>query len=116
MYSLAILTSFFSIWCLYALSEKVDFTKKNITLILSQNIRVAKVVALVFFLISTIVLCISLGTVTGLFCSLLIWTLLASAILLFAPFQKVKHVHVIFLGLLIISTELLFTIYLNYAR
>ncbi|WP_159090838.1 hypothetical protein [Aquimarina aquimarini] len=110
MYSLAIVTSFLSVWCLYAISERVDFVKKNITLVLSKNTKATQIVALVFFFASTFVLCFSLGLVTGIFSSLLIWMTLASSVLLFAPFPKLKYTHLILLGVLIIIIESLFTI------
>ncbi len=109
MYSLSIIISFFSIWCLYSISEKVEYTKKGITLILSRNTRAAKIAALVFFLVSTILLSISLGQVSGIFTSLVVWITLASFTLLFTPFSKVKRLHLILIGTLIICIELLFS-------
>ncbi|MEM9142621.1 MAG: hypothetical protein AAGA86_06505 [Bacteroidota bacterium] len=107
MYTLVILLSFVSVWCLYAASKKVAFAKNNITLTLSRHPKAAKIAALVAFLGSTLLLIFLLGTAIGILASSIVWMIIASCVVLFAPFPKLKLGHLIFILALLLGTELL---------
>ena len=109
MYSLSIITSFLSVWCLFAASAKVEFTKKHLTLRLAKHPTLSIGLSAGLFLGGTILLCTRLGVVTGILAEVFVWIMLASGVLLFAPFPKLKGFHVLLMGLLIIGIELLFT-------
>lgn len=98
MQSLAIILLFGSAWCVYSKSAKVEFTKKGWTLWLSNHPRFALGVALAAYSAGTFLLTQSLGVVAGVLAGLVIWMIVASLVLLFAPFQKLKALH---LGLII---------------
>lgn len=108
MYTLAIILSFCSVWSLFSAANKVEFGKTNITLTLSKKTKVAKLLAMVSFLVSTILLWYLLGASVGILASSVIWMILASLVVLFAPFPKLKSFHLILLGLVLLAIELLF--------
>ena len=109
MITLAILLSFCSVWCLYSVSERVEFAKSNrIALqLLRKNTKVAKGASLAFFMTATIVLCSLLNSTIGIISSLLIWMTLSSGITLFAPFPKFKAKQLVLLFLLLLAVEFL---------
>lgn len=106
MYSLSLIISFLSIWCLFATSPKVEFVKKHLTLALSQKKTLARGLSLGLLFIATLLLSLHLGIVTGVLTELCIWLLLASIIVLFAPFQKLNRLQLILIGVVVISIEL----------
>ena len=113
MITLSIFLSFCSVWCLYSVSERVEFAKSNrvILWLLRKNTKVAKVAALAFFVAATIVLCSLLNSAIGMISSLLIWMTLSSGIILFAPFPKFKAKQLALLFLLLLAVELCFLIF-----
>lgn len=110
MYSLAIIFSFISIWCLFATSKKVEHTKTGITLLLANNTKVAKIASLVLFLVTIVLLSYCMGFVTGLLTSIVLWMFLASCIVLFAPF-KLETIQIIAIISLIVGLEFVSTFY-----
>lgn len=110
MITLSIFLSFCSVWCLYSVSERVEFAKSNqITLrLLRKNTKVAKGAALAFFVAATMVLCSLLNSAIGIISSLLIWMTLSSGITLFAPFPKFKAKQLVLLFLLLLAVEVCF--------
>ncbi|MEL6916195.1 MAG: hypothetical protein AAFO99_00555 [Bacteroidota bacterium] len=107
MYTLAVILSFCSIWSLFSAANKVEFDKKNITLTFSKKTRVTKIVALVSFLGAMALLWYLLGAVVGILASTVIWMILASLVVLFAPFPKFRGVHLILIVALLLCIELL---------
>ncbi|MEM7382529.1 MAG: hypothetical protein AAF361_15240 [Bacteroidota bacterium] len=77
------------------------------SLILSQNVKVAKMVALAFFLASTALFCYVLGMAVGILASTVVWMILSSLVTLFAPFPRFKYVHLILLTVVLVSVELI---------
>jgi len=108
MVTLAVVLSFVSVWGLLASAKKVEFEKKGTTLLLSKNTGAAKVVALVSFLISTIVFCFLFGSTVGIISSGVLWMILASLTLLFAPFPKLSYRFLAGMIVLCVVFELLF--------
>ncbi|UII25716.1 hypothetical protein LVD15_20770 [Fulvivirga maritima] len=86
---------FLSIWCLYAISGKVEYVKTGLTLILSKNSRAATIGSLLLFAVSVVLLCLSYGLVAGIFSALVLWMTLASSIVLLAPAQRIKWFHIV---------------------
>ncbi|ALJ05803.1 hypothetical protein APS56_11995 [Pseudalgibacter alginicilyticus] len=111
MYSLLIVLNFISVWCLYTAAHRVEFAKTGIHEKLSKNRRAARGLALMFYLLSTIIMVSLFGFTTGILVNIMLWTLFASLITLFTPFQKVKAIHLWGLLLLVIGVETCLCIY-----
>ena len=109
MYTLAIFLSFCSIWSLFAAADKVEFAKTKMTLTLSKKTKVTKMVALVAFLGATGMLSYLLGPVVGILSSCVLWMILASLIVLFAPFPNLRFIHLSLLFGLLFGIDMLFT-------
>lgn len=107
MYSLSIIFSFCSVWCLLAVSERIELEKKGVTLLLSKNKKVAKIVAFLFFIAATGLLIDILGTASGIFSSLSLWMIAASFIVLFTPFKNFKTYYLFIITISIVAIELL---------
>ena len=61
----------------------------------------------VFFGVSTVLLTITQGVLSGIFCSVVLWILLSSLTLLLAPFEKIRLTHLIALLSGMLSIELI---------
>ena len=114
MYSLSIISSFLSIFILYVGAEKTEYQPKETTLIkvidvLTVHGLKGKIASCMLFLFSTILLINEMGFASGIYGSMVLWILLASTIVLFAPFQKLKAFHLLSLGVLMLILELLLT-------
>lgn len=109
MYSLSLICDFLSIWCLYACSEKLSIDKMGLVLWISKNKRTAKLAACLFFIIPTILLIQLLGTTSGIFINIFLWTLIASCIVLFTPFPQIKRIHLVLIIILVILIEIIYT-------
>lgn len=106
MYTLSFLLSFFSVWSLFSTASKVEYEKVNVSKYLSQNAMVARVAAVVLFLLSTIALCYVKGNAVGILFSFLVWMTLASIILLLVPFDKISWKHISIVALISLTLEL----------
>ena len=105
VYSLSIISSFLSVFILYAVAEKTAYQPTGTILIkvadaLAVYVLKGKILSFILFLLSTILLIDGMGLASGIFGSMVLWILLASAVLLFAPFQKLKAMHLLVLGML----------------
>ena len=112
MYTLAIVLSFFSVWSLFAITEKVEFNKKRLTLALSENVGLAKVVSFLSFLTATILLGSLLGPAVGILANTVIWMIFASCIVLFAPFPKLRLPHLVLIIVVLLGLEVVFNLFL----
>ncbi|MEM1339100.1 MAG: hypothetical protein AAGF96_15175 [Bacteroidota bacterium] len=108
MFTLAILCSFLSTWGLFSLSNKVEFEKKGFTLSLSKNAKAAKTVALVSFLVSTLFFVLGFDVAVGITISIIIWMIMTSLIVLFAPFPKLTYYYLLGLVGLFVLAEVAF--------
>lgn len=106
MFSVSIISSFLSVWCLYAISERIELVKRGITLVLSKNKKVARIAAFLFFINATLCFITALGGVTGFFVSTGLWSTIACCVILFAPFSTVKMYHLLILIMIVIGLEL----------
>ncbi|MEM8999546.1 MAG: hypothetical protein AAGB24_04715 [Bacteroidota bacterium] len=108
MYTLAIVLCFGSVWALFSTANKVEFEKKGVTLSLSNNVLLAKGLSLILVLLSTLLLCNLLGIAVGILSNFVIWMIFGSAVALFAPFPKLRWVHLILIIVLFSVLEVLF--------
>lgn len=106
MFTLAICLSFLSIYCLYALSDKVEVEKKVIMLFLKERKTLTWLLAGSTFVFSTLILHGQLGPAVGILTSFMLWTVLAGFIILFMPFEKVKWPHLAIGMVVIIAIEM----------
>jgi len=66
--------------------------------------------SVVFFLLSVILLLPKVGIASGIIGAVVLWTLLASAVLLVVPFQWIKASHMLSLSLGILLIELIYNL------
>ncbi|MEM8897649.1 MAG: hypothetical protein AAGC85_06070 [Bacteroidota bacterium] len=99
---------FLSIYCLYALSEKVEYDKEAIMLFLANNSMVTKGLSVLFAILGFWILSFVVGTTNGIISGAVLWSLLASLILLFAPFKNINLLHVGLVIGLIVGVEFIF--------
>lgn len=111
MFSLSIILSFVSVWCLYAVADRVDFVKTGIHAKLKEHSGVARTISLLSYLLLCILLVNKYGPTTGILVGLMLWTLVGSLIVLFTPFSKFKTLHLGLLMVLIIGLEIFLPIY-----
>ena len=109
MYSLSIIFSLLSIYCLYATAKKVEVDKSGLMLYLALRPGISKTLAVFFFLFSTILLTVSLGVASGILGSVVLWSTVISCMILFAPFQTVKQYHVILVSVISLGLEFTLT-------
>ena len=109
MYSLSIIFSLLSVYCLYATAKKVEIDKKHLMQYLDLHPRISKTLAVFFFLFSTILLTVSLGVASGILGSVVLWSTGMSCMILFAPFQTVKQYHIILFSVISLGLEFTLT-------
>jgi phosphatidylglycerophosphate synthase len=107
MYSLSIIASALSVLYIYSVAEKVELNKSRIILLLSKRKKTSQMLAVIFFLLSVILLVPKIGMASGIIGALVLWTLLACAVLLLVPFHRVKTIHLLSLSLGVILFELI---------
>lgn len=107
MYTVSIGLTLISIVCLYSISDKVEVEKKGILLWLQNHKIVSMVTVSATFILSASLLIHILGLATGIFVSIGVWMLLASLMVLFAPFQVIKFIHVGLIILVFTALEIL---------
>ncbi|MEM7550985.1 MAG: hypothetical protein AAF363_14975 [Bacteroidota bacterium] len=108
---MSILLSFLSVFALYLMAMKTEFVPSRKTIlrmteVLCAHKIVTRVLSFTMLAISTFILAEGMGLASGIFCSIVLWTLLASTILIFAPFQRLKVSHTLIVFVLIIVIEL----------
>lgn len=106
MITIALCLSFISIYCLYAVSDRVEIEKKGIMLFFKNKQVLAVVIAGLTFLVSTIIFTYKFGLGVGIFTSLSLWMVLASLIILFLPFQVIKWPHLALAFLVVAIIEM----------
>ena len=107
MITLAVCFTFCSVWCLYAISDKVAFQKVGIILKLSKKPWASKLGGLGFLFLSAMVLCALYGYAVGVILAITLWMTVASAVVLLAPFPKFNFKYAILTTILSIVLELL---------
>ena len=90
MILLATLVSFISVVCLYGAAKKVELKKTGFLSRLEKHANFSRVASIVLLMVSTIFLTIALGIAKGIIYSVVIWTSIASLLLLFVPFLTKK--------------------------
>ena len=109
MYSLSIIFSLVSVWCLYATARKVEVEKKHLLRYLAERPGISKALAVFFFLLSTALLSQYIGIASGILGSVVLWSIWMSCVVLFAPFQALKQQHVILISAIVLSLEFTLT-------
>lgn len=92
MFTIAICLSFVSIYCLYAMG-KVEAEATGVMLLLKSKEVLARSLAGLTLLLSLWVFISQTGPAVGIFICLLFWMMLASCMVLFIPFKKIKWFH-----------------------
>ena len=105
MVSAASILLLLSVWCFYIVAGKIEFESKGLVLKLTERPLLSRGLGVLFGIIGTGLLIIKLGKVNGILSALCIWTAIACLVLLFAPFQKVKALHLIFAMLSLVAIE-----------
>ena len=85
---------FLSVYCLYAISDKVEYDKEAVMLFLANNTVVTKGLAVLFAILGFWILSFVVGTTNAIISGAVLWSVLASLILLFAPFKNINLLHV----------------------
>lgn len=93
MYSLGIGLAFFSVFCLYSATNKVEVMKIGLIHYLALRSAMAKCLSILLLMSSTWSFMTMLVSTSGIFCSITLWMLFASVFLLFMPFQKMSRFH-----------------------
>jgi len=102
MYSLGIICSCLSVIILYTRAKNTEyqaqrkFILKGIAVLRRYPIA-GNLIALVFFILSTMILIREMGVAAGIFTSIALWMLIAGLMTLFAPLEKVKTRHLLLL-------------------
>ncbi|MEM6633650.1 MAG: hypothetical protein AAF694_28515 [Bacteroidota bacterium] len=100
MISLGLACIFLSVYCLYAVAKKVEFTKDTIMLYLAAHTTLSKILSGILAILGIWLLTFEVGTVNAIIAGTVAWLTVASLILLFAPFRKVNLLFVgLFIGL-----------------
>ena len=107
IYSLTFLSGFLSVFCFYFSSEKIEINSKPIAIFLRKNKVLSVLLGILFFGVSTVLLTLTQGVLSGIFCSVVLWILLGSLTLLLAPFEKIRLTHLIGLLSGMLSIELI---------
>lgn len=109
MYSLAFCLSFLSVYCLYAISDRVEIEKTGVMLLLQKNKMLSLLLSGSAFLFSTFIFVAKVSLGVGVFASLSLWMVLACLVVLFMPFKIIKWMHIVLTILVSFSTELIMT-------
>ena len=109
MYSLPIIFSLISVYCLYATAKKVEVDKKHLMRFLEARPGISKTLAAFFFLLSTMLLCWYIGIVSGILGSIVLWSIWMSCMVLLAPFQVLKQNYIILVSVAAIGLEFTLT-------
>jgi hypothetical protein len=86
MILLALLLSLLSTFCLFGAARKVELEKSGLLAYLDQHARLSRWASLLLLLVSTSLFITALGIAKGIIVSLIVWTSLASLLLLLVPF------------------------------
>ena len=108
MYSVVIFNMLLSVISLYALTEKLEIQKTGIILWLSKKATISRFVAIGAFLIGAAILIVKSNIVSGILASILVWILLACMVSLFAPFKKVRVMHMVLFFTSLVLVEALY--------
>ena len=110
MVSLSLACMFLSVYCLYAVSDKVEYDKEAIMVFLSGHGLLTKGLVGIFALLGFWILSFIVGTTNGIISGAVLWSVLASLVLLFAPFKRVRLLEVGLLIGVIVAIELSFSL------
>ncbi|GEM_PF-3498066 len=106
MYTLAFCLSLISIYCLYALSDRVEMEKKGIMLYLNTRKTLTLLLAVSAFLFSSIIFISRVGLGVGIFTNLSLWMVLACLTVLFLPFKVIRWPHLVAGTLIFLCIEI----------
>ena len=93
MYTLSIAFSFLSVIGLYATSDRLEIQKNYILRWFFERTDLAYLLAGLSFIFSTLLLIDLIGTAAGILASIILWMLIASSLVFFAPLKKVGPLH-----------------------
>ena len=97
MVSVAFILLLLSVFCFYFVAGKTAFEAKGIIVKVTKRPLVCRGLGALFGMTGTAMLIIAMGKAVGVLTALFVWTVIASLALLFAPFRKVKVIHVFLL-------------------
>ncbi|MEM6725424.1 MAG: hypothetical protein AAF598_15390 [Bacteroidota bacterium] len=75
------------------------------TLYLAERVQLSRSLSALFFVLSTALLIFNTGPAVGVLNSFIVWMVLASLVLLFAPFPKIRLLHLVLLSGILILIE-----------
>lgn len=105
MISLSVLCFFVSIYLLYATAKRIEYHKGGLSVFFETHSMLSKSLGLVFTILGTLILIYLYGITNALLILFVVWPTIASFIILFTPFKKVKVIHLLCPGFILTLLE-----------
>lgn len=107
MISLGVIFLFASVYLLFAAAKRVEYRKGAFSLYWEARPLLARGLSLLLTVVGTMLLTYKIGVTNALLALLVVWPIIASLVVLFAPLLKIGKGYVMVTALLLVFFELI---------